>query len=192
MDWLDEEIALQQSNDLLPQISMSSIYVHIWHTKNKNTISFSKELVDICNNTNTIPYHEINSIIKKYEYVNDTRYRPIEYFILNIDIDEKNAVELAMLDISNISHMIQEKYIKPLQLYQSIFVNPSVRIFHSFNAIFIIMEELKPILKSLHYTKRIRHSSGGGGGGGSGREGSSGGGAAGNEQKRGKTMKITA
>jgi len=154
MDWLDEEINLQNSNDLLPMLSMTKIKVHLWQMKNKETIRRKTWSLDVSNNT--ICFNSINKIIKENEYVDGLRYRIVDYFLLNMDIDSLKTVEMSILDVNTISQLIQTTCIKPLQIYQSIFINPSLFIFHKLNAIFIIMEELKPILKSSHYTKRIR------------------------------------
>jgi hypothetical protein len=148
---------------------MENINIHSIFINTQNTIEkISSDKIDIYDNT--IPKEKILKIIQDNKSMpggvggGSTKYKLLDIIVYNIDLEPQHIQDFVQnYDIDT------ERFLKIVPIVDDIRIAPSIFIFHSLNAIYIMFQEIevvlnpviKPILKiggeaMKKHTKKVR------------------------------------
>lgn len=124
-----------------------------------------RDLFTTENNTHILSKERVLHIIQSNRHFHHKKYRFIDLFSYNIDLEPENIQSFIQ---GNNSNPISKEFLKVLPFFNDIIITDSIFIFHSMNGIYFMFKEnekqvfkkkLKPILKKADKTKKCLEGS---------------------------------
>jgi len=168
ISWIDRHNKLHNIDKNYCREPMENINIHSIFINTQNTIEkISSDKIDIYDNT--IPKEKILKIIQDNKSmpggVGSIKYKLLDIIVYNIDLEPQHIQDFVQND-----DIDTDRFLKKVPIVDDIRIAPSIFIFHSLNAIYIMFQEIevvlnpiiKPILKisggdeGKKHTKKVR------------------------------------
>jgi len=168
ISWIDRHNKLHNIDKNYCREPMENIDIHSIFINAQNTIEkISSDKIDIYDNT--IPKEKILKIIQDNKSmpggVGSIKYKLLDIIVYNIDLEPQHIQDFVQNDDIDTG-----RFLKIVPIVDDIRIAPSIFIFHSLNAIYIMFQEIevvlnpiiKPILKigggdeGKKHTKKVR------------------------------------
>lgn len=172
ISWIDRHNKLHTIDKNYCREPMENINMHSIFINTQNTIEkISSDKIDIYDNT--IPKEKILKIIQDNKSIYNggrvgsasTKYKLLDIMVYNIDLEPQHIQDFVQNDDIDTG-----RFLKIVPIVDDIRIAPSIFIFHSLNAIYIVFQEIevvfnpitKPILKIggreevKKHTKKVR------------------------------------
>jgi hypothetical protein len=145
LDWLEIQKRLSANIDgKYIKEKMGSINIHYIFVNNKleiDSIKTEQEPIDDC-----IGVDRILQLVQSKKNHNNIKYKLSELLLYNVELEPNN--------IQSYTNNISLNFLKPISVFNSIIIPPTLFIFHQINSLFIIYHEIHDNLH-INKTKKV-------------------------------------
>ena len=153
-DWLEVQNRLSNIDSKHVKETMKSIYIHYVYIDLKKSLSkilTEKQELLILDHNSYITRENILKIIQTKKIYNNNKHKLHEILLYNVDLEPDNVQSFANSKENSLS------FLRPLSFVDEIKIPSTLFIFHQFNCIYIIYQEIGDI--EFHKkTKKVQFS----------------------------------
>jgi hypothetical protein len=148
ISWIDRHNKLHTIDKNYCREPMESINMHSIFINTQNTIEkISSDKIDIYDNI--IPKEKILKIIQNNKSMpggsgGSTKYKLLDIMVYNIDLESQHIQDFVQNDDIDTG-----RFLKIVPIIDDIRITPSIFIFHSLNAIYIVFQEIEVVLNPI-------------------------------------------